>query len=418
MTDQDNTEQPVVQYSAFNYLSLLRFCRHVPSTDALLATPNAVYVHKPAHYDYFGPPDSCQPDDLPNIDEHNSETDYTNPFLFITKRLHHLVDDVFLASLDNVQVQHMSLGRERFHVLLDKGIVAAESYTSARTCEGVSQQIGEKMVLSAPSGPLSFNAYQVCEPDFQVDVPCVLISHMWMHTYAHWLLEVLPRLWYLKAAPELAHLPIIVPPYPEGSFQDQTLKALAGDRPRIWPFGNVGQFRKLIFPSFYGMLSRLQIEWLNTNLREGLGITVPPGRNLKIYVSRADSPVRRIKDEEQLVERLSALGFSTHILSGLSVRQQIELFSQADTIVTAHGANCANLVFAPPGAKVIELVPASYIHPMYWFLSKLAGHFYGRVICPDEGPQKLMTLDFNALVSALEALDRAGDERNIRYPLT
>ena len=151
------------------------------SPSELLGTPNSLYLHKAAFYDYFGPPDCYQPSDIPNIDEYNRDEDYTNAFLYMTRRLHALIPEVFLASLDDVRVQRMSLGRDRFHLFLDNGVVAAESYWSARVCERLSQLVGETQTLSTPGGPLSFNAYQVCDQDSQVDEPCVLLSHMWMN---------------------------------------------------------------------------------------------------------------------------------------------------------------------------------------------------------------------------------------------
>jgi len=53
----------------------------------------------------------------------------------------------------------------------------------------------------------------------------------------------------------------------------------------------------------------------------------------------------------------------------MSVSDQIRAFAEADVIVSAHGAALVNLVFASPGATVIELFPAGALVPDYWKLA-------------------------------------------------
>ncbi len=55
---------------------------------------------------------------------------------------------------------------------------------------------------------------------------------------------------------------------------------------------------------------------------------------------------------------------------------QIRAFAAASVIVSPHGAALANLVFATPGATVIELFPPSSVLPDYWRLASSAGVTY------------------------------------------
>lgn len=401
----------MTSFSAFSYLSLLKWCREVASPEALVEAHNGVYIHRRSYYDHFGPPDVFLSSDRANVEEYGGAEDHVSTFTTVTRQYHAAVGDMFLAALDNVRIQRMSLGRERFHLFLDDGIAAAESYNCARIAETLSDIIKEKAILPLQAGPLTVNVAQDFSEDGRVDVPCVLISHMWMHNYAHWLFEVLPRLWYLEAVPQLANLPIVVPRYPADSFQEQTLAAVLSNRPRIWPFGNVVRFRRLFFPSFIapGCYSRHQIDWINRTLRDGLGVAPSTESKRRIYISRADAKARRVSNEAELIALLGERGFTPHVLGGLSVRQQIELFSEAETIIVPHGANCANLVFAPPGVRVVELVPTSSVHPMYWMISKLAGHLYGRLLCPDQGRDQEMFVDKRLLTAILDELDRLAE---------
>ena len=50
-------------------------------------------------------------------------------------------------------------------------------------------------------------------------------------------------------------------------------------------------------------------------------------------------------------------GFSIYKVGTLNFFEQIYLFNNAKTIIGAHGAAYANLVFCKPGTKIIDLIP-------------------------------------------------------------
>ena len=59
---------------------------------------------------------------------------------------------------------------------------------------------------------------------------------------------------------------------------------------------------------------------------------------------------------------LKRLGYVVIEPGNLSFAKQIEIFRQARVIVGAHGSAFANLVFAQPGAHVVDLMPADWVH--------------------------------------------------------
>jgi hypothetical protein len=75
----------------------------------------------------------------------------------------------------------------------------------------------------------------------------------------------------------------------------------------------------------------------------------------KLFISRADSTVRKLVNEAELAELASGHGFEIIVLGALSVSDQIRLFAEASHIVAAHGAGLANVVFASPGTVLCEL---------------------------------------------------------------
>lgn len=56
------------------------------------------------------------------------------------------------------------------------------------------------------------------------------------------------------------------------------------------------------------------------------------------------------------MESLSKLGFEIIQNERYSLREQAQIFHNAECIIGAHGAGLANLVFCKPKTKVIELI--------------------------------------------------------------
>jgi len=395
-----------MQLSTFNYLSLLDWCRQVETGADLVRSPNSFLIYEKSFRDFFGRPDVYFPSDEATVEAFGSENPWVSEFTTVTQGFHTCISEVFAARLDDVVLQRVSLGRERYHIFLRPGIAAAESYNAKEICEKLSEISREIVTMRTGEHEIRAKVYDDIPVDQWVDQPCVLISHMWMHNYAHWILEVLPRLWYMDAIPELRELPVVVPTYPPGSFYEQTLQALIGNRPRIALPGKAIRFRQLYFSSFRapGAYSRRQIEWINDKLRPALGVAATSGAKRRIYITREDARVRRVSNETAVMAELEARGFVKQRFSNLSVREQIELMSSAEAIVLPHGAGCANLVFAPEGARVVELMPESSVHPMYGMIAKLRGLRYGRLLCPDRGPDHALDVAIDKLGHALDCL--------------
>jgi capsular polysaccharide biosynthesis protein len=102
-------------------------------------------------------------------------------------------------------------------------------------------------------------------------------------------------------------------------------------------------------------------------------------------VSRNDATVRRIVNEEPLVKALAPFGFEAVCCGGMSFADQVRLFSEAKIIVGPHGGGLTNIVFAQPGATVIEVFPPSYINGCFWALSDVCGHKYGFTVGMQRG---------------------------------
>ncbi len=111
-------------------------------------------------------------------------------------------------------------------------------------------------------------------------------------------------------------------------------------------------------------------------VRQGFHLPPQKGAGRRLYISRGDAWRRRVRNEQALMDLLEPLGFEMITMDGLDVPAQAELFSTIDFVISPHGAALTNLIFSPPGTKVLECYPSDFIYPHFYRLSAAAGHTY------------------------------------------
>jgi capsular polysaccharide biosynthesis protein len=123
---------------------------------------------------------------------------------------------------------------------------------------------------------------------------------------------------------------------------------------------------------------------------------VPVAENpVRLYVSRAKANSRRIVNEEELAEGLRSRGFRIAFFEEISFAEQLALVSQAEIIVSAHGAALTLAVVARPGTPMIEILPEGMeaenptLYNLYRNLGREAGldyraHHAAAVLHPTE----------------------------------
>lgn len=190
--------------------------------------------------------------------------------------------------------------------------------------------------------------------------PCVLLGGD--ENYSHWITRNLLKLSLLEVRPELAALPLLVPDDLR-AFQREYLALLGIAEARLLrvPRPSVIGCRRVFVPTQLRNHPRMRagIDWLRARLAAHMDAGEP--RDL-LFLSRRDSPTRQLLNDAELAGRLEALGFHTVVPGTMSVAAQIGAFSRARVIVAAHGAGLTNLVFAPPGARVIEIASDNIAH--------------------------------------------------------
>jgi capsular polysaccharide biosynthesis protein len=178
--------------------------------------------------------------------------------------------------------------------------------------------------------------------------------------YYHWMMEILPRLHMLRAQGVEVDAIYI---QQAKRFQRETLDLLGLDRAHTINAAqhDLVQARELVVPFHEIKAGQCHPAWVTQFLRDQFLPQIEPKHcptpAPRLYVARAQGSWRSVVNEAEVLSLLEPHGFRVVTLEGLSVLEQAALFAQAEVVIAPHGAALANLVFAPPGTRVVEFQP-------------------------------------------------------------
>jgi capsular polysaccharide biosynthesis protein len=102
----------------------------------------------------------------------------------------------------------------------------------------------------------------------------------------------------------------------------------------------------------------------------------------RLFLTRRHDIYRRLVNEGDVISALSGHGFETIAPALLTLREQIELFAQAEVIVGS-GSGLTNMVYAPPGTKVLEFYERGIGHHAFWAMASALGLDYSFLLCDE-----------------------------------
>ena len=221
-------------------------------------------------------------------------------------------------------------------------------------------------------GPLSLQMLRSAEstlPKAQVvDAPVLAVAELSGEMFFHWQLELLPRLGRvleeaLKRWPNLR----VWHNGGDTAYVRDGLKQLGINRNRLLPASDHLLASTLIVPGFtsnFGKPSTANIAWLErfwglADPSDSAG-TKAAHRSDRLWFGRPGALQRAVIAEEHWHAQLGA-----PILKQTSIRDQQAQVRRASLVIAPHGAAMANLLAAPMGAEVIELVNPAYQPPYF-----------------------------------------------------
>lgn len=217
----------------------------------------------------------------------------------------------------------------------------------------------------------------------------VLCSDIHPLNFCHWLVDELPRIVAVGGRRDVT----LIVSEEDAAFRRESLRLCGFPAERVVgvaDFSAVRADRLLVTRDLAEMPHPgfKAAPWLLDFLRARVGFAAlaryggaPTPR--RIFVSRDDAVGRRVVNESTLMAALAPAGFSRVTLAGRGLAEQVALFSRATLIVGAHGAGLANVVFAPAGARLLEMFPASYGMPSYAVLAAGQGVDYASYVATD-----------------------------------
>jgi hypothetical protein len=204
--------------------------------------------------------------------------------------------------------------------------------------------------------------------------PVFLALEPWGDEFFHWMFDVLPKFAFL---PERDDYLIAL----KGSrgYQEAHLRMLGIPPARILPVEDddvIASNEVLVVAGARTPYDRYEIRpWVVRYLRSSFIAHASDRNDLpsRFLIVRRGGNGREIANLGDLQRALVPAGFVPVVLDELSVPDQIRLFSKAEAIVAIAGAGLANLVFAPPAARVLIFYPRSVEWQIYWRICGFLG---------------------------------------------
>lgn len=219
----------------------------------------------------------------------------------------------------------------------------------------------------------------------------VLLNQVVAGNYYHFVHQIMPRLALVARKIRLDTVDHFVLPQNVTGFMRAWLALVGIDEDRIRPMSPDGYTCDRVIatsnPGPHNVAPSWSIEYLRGVVPEAPGGDVPR----RVFLSRQDAPARKLLNHDQIEDLLKAFGFELVLPGSLSISEQAALFRHAETIVSVHGAALANLVFAHPQLKLIELLPNNHIQPTFWTLGQQLGIDH-QLVVGEEAPLRFERL--------------------------
>jgi capsular polysaccharide biosynthesis protein len=124
---------------------------------------------------------------------------------------------------------------------------------------------------------------------------------------------------------------------------------------------------------YVNLFSRVALQMLRASVAEAYGNGLSPGPR-RIYLARSaqSNNLRQIENAGAIEDILQNQGIPLVMPESMTFAEQVAVCLEAELIVAPVGAALANMIFAPPGCRVVVLAPY-YVGASYFYYANLAG---------------------------------------------
>lgn len=127
------------------------------------------------------------------------------------------------------------------------------------------------------------------------------------------------------------------------------------------------------------------------------------GECRRVYLRRGGAKIRNLENAAALDALAASHGFETLEPSARNLTDQARLAGEAAQILAVHGAALANLIFAPPGARVVEILASDFCKSTYLMLSRQMALDHHLVVSGAGDFRQNFVADLEAVEAALAA---------------
>ena len=203
------------------------------------------------------------------------------------------------------------------------------------------------------------------------------------NNYAHWMLDVLPRIKLLLSKMLISEIKNIyvtkLNKFQNQSFSFLGLKTFKIIDPNIFRHVKADQIISVSHPYYFKKTwfyaqSNLP-SWIIKFLRNDISKKVKSKKKSykKIFIDRSDSLQNHSKfiNNNEVIKYLKSKRYKCLRLTELNLKDQISIFKNCNTIIAPHGAGLTNIAFCKKNTKVIEIIPHDNKNYLFKRISKI-----------------------------------------------
>ena len=225
--------------------------------------------------------------------------------------------------------------------------------------------LGESFVLPSQldtwkrrGGHIRQRLENLISPVRDIAEPAVWMTDNWSSGYYHWFCDALPRLELALQRFDAGDLTLLLPyKFRRHRYIQDSLQAFGLRQVRLLKRFERLRCRELILPIHIAPTGSHDPDLLDS-IRQRFQRVVddqPMPQTDRIYISRAAAGRRRVVNDAEVSGLLSEYGFKTIVAEKMTWQEQVATISNAQFLVSNHGAGLTNMIALPKASNVLEI---------------------------------------------------------------